>query len=118
MRTKEKLSAVERNENSCDRVFFCTMVGVSGSRQFFMADESFSHAIRAYEAGRYKEAELLSSEILRDEPDNFRALNMLGMCLHERGESDEGAAYVTQALACNSQYLAAYNNLAAIYKET
>jgi protein O-GlcNAc transferase len=83
-----------------------------------MTDERFSHAIRAYEAGRYKEAELLSSEILRDEPDNFRALNMLGMCLHERGESDEGAAYVMKALARNSQYLAAYNNLAAIYKET
>jgi predicted O-linked N-acetylglucosamine transferase (SPINDLY family) len=80
-------------------------------------DEKFLRAIRAYESARYDEAEHITTEILRDDASNFRALNMLGMCLHERGQSESGVALLEQAIALNPGYIPALNNLAAIHNE-
>lgn len=80
-------------------------------------DEKFSLAIQAYEAARYGEAERLAAEILREDSSSFRALNMLGMCLHERGESAKGLELLQRAIALNPDYIPALNNLAAIQNE-
>lgn len=81
-------------------------------------DEKFSLAIQAYESARYGEAERLAAEILHDDANSFRALNMLGMCAHERGDSAKGLELLERAIALNPGYIPALNNLAAIQNET
>lgn len=82
------------------------------------ADEKFSLAVCAYEMARYDEAERLSREILHDNAGNFRALNMLGMCRHECGDSARGIEILQKAVALNPGYVPALGNLAAIHSET
>lgn len=81
-------------------------------------DEKILQAIKAYEEERYDDAERLSAEIVRSDAGNFRAYNLLGMSLHERGLSEQGILAVAKALELNPDYAGAHNNLAAIYKET
>jgi len=81
-------------------------------------NDKLRDAIEKYQSGNYAESERISKEILQNDSHNARALNLLGMSLHERGLSDAGIVFIKKATEADPQYHAAHNNLGAIYRET
>jgi protein O-GlcNAc transferase len=74
-------------------------------------------AIHKYQSGNYVESEQIANEILEIDPSNSRALNLLGLSLHERGLSDEGIVLIRKAIEVTPDYHAAHNNLGTVYRE-
>jgi len=52
--------------------------------------------------------------VLQEDPENYLALNNLGMVGWERGDADAAAGYFTRALLCNAGYEPARVNLAEV----
>jgi protein O-GlcNAc transferase len=75
-------------------------------------------AIHNYQSDNYAEFERISNGILRTDPRNSRALNLLGMSIHERRLSEEGIIFVKKATGVKPDYHAAHNNLGSVYRET
>lgn len=73
--------------------------------------------VALYDAGRYPEAlrDLLKAYKLS--PRNPAITNALGLTYHARGRSDLGIKYLHEALASDSNYTEARNNLVRIYIE-
>jgi len=80
-------------------------------------NDKLRDAIDKYQSGNYAESERISKEILQNDPHNARALNLLGMSLHERGLSDAGIVFIKKATEINPDYPAAHNNLGTVYRE-
>src|SRR5579871_1861175 len=79
--------------------------------------EQLDVAIQKYQEGSYAESERLSKEILQADENNFRALNLLGMSLHEQGLSEQGISFLKRATEISPEYSAAHNNLGIVYNE-
>jgi predicted TPR repeat methyltransferase len=62
------------------------------------SDQLIRTAIAHQRAGRLAEAAVLYRQVLADEPDNVNALNLLGVILNERGESDAAAELIGRAV--------------------
>lgn len=77
-------------------------------------DQKLSVGVQSYLEHRYEEAGRIAAEILHVDASNVRALNLLGMSLHRRGRSEEGAELVLKARELRPEYVAAHNNLATI----
>jgi len=73
--------------------------------------------IQEYQQQRYGESERIAAEILQEEADHVRALNLLGMSLHRQGRSDAKSTLVSKAMELHPDYTAAHTNLATIYWE-
>ena len=81
------------------------------------SDGKLLAGVQKYKENRYGESERIAAEILKVDANNVRALNLLGMSLHQQGLSDKGAAMVAKARELRPEYAAAHNNLAAIYRD-
>ena len=62
-------------------------------------------------AGRLREAEALYREALAEDPQNIDALHFLGVIALQRGDPEQAAVLISQALSRNSANAPAYNNL-------
>ncbi|HJU33214.1 MAG TPA: tetratricopeptide repeat protein, partial [Hyphomicrobiaceae bacterium] len=67
-----------------------------------------------HKQGRLAEAEPIYAAILAAEPDNFDALNRLGILNLQRGDHDEAHRLLTAAVARNPRSHAALSNLATV----
>jgi tetratricopeptide (TPR) repeat protein len=79
--------------------------------------ESFQAALEYHQRGDIQQAENIYREILNTEPDNFFALQYLGLIYYQRRNYDVAIEYINKALLVNPTDSHAYYNLGNIYKE-
>ena len=80
-------------------------------------DDHFLLAVRHYQDGLFDESRRLAAAILDRDPAAVRALNLLGMSLHQLNRSEEAIELLEKAIAIDPTYAAAPSNLAAVYKD-
>src|SRR5579859_3549643 len=68
-------------------------------------------AIKAYREGRHLEAQTLCRQILKDLPNHFDALHLLGVSEADCGRCDEAVAALTRAAAIDSRSAEVQSNL-------
>jgi predicted O-linked N-acetylglucosamine transferase (SPINDLY family) len=68
-------------------------------------------------AGRLPKAERLYRRVLRADPDQPVALHLLGVVVHQRGESALSVELISKALAIKPDYADAHGNLAIVFKD-
>jgi len=74
-------------------------------------------AIKAYGEGRHGDAQALCRQILKDLPNHFDALHILGVSTSDCGRSDEAAPILARAVALEPRSAEAHSNLAeALFK--
>jgi tetratricopeptide (TPR) repeat protein len=81
-----------------------------------MQHSTLDNAIRAHREGKYDIAEAEYRAVLEDDPVNADALHLLGVLLHQRGESLRAIEFITRAIALRSDVAAYYSNLAEAYR--
>ncbi len=74
--------------------------------------DALEAAIALHEAGRLAEAENLYADILKADPDDPDALNLLGLILQERGELVRSIELISRALTIEPDFPEALTNLA------
>ena len=74
-------------------------------------DELLNQAVAHHQAGRLDSAEPIYQQILRADPRNPNALNLLGMINHARGEHDRAAELIERAIHAASAVPGFHNNL-------
>lgn len=68
-------------------------------------------AFKAYQAGRHGEAQALCGQILKDLPNHFDALHLLGVSQADCGRFDDAAAILGRAVALDPRSAEAHSNL-------
>ncbi len=68
-------------------------------------------ALDHHKAGRLKQAEELYRSILKAEPDNAQALNLLGLLAHQTGNSETGVKLIGKAVAIDDSQPGYHVNL-------
>ncbi|MBN4059847.1 MAG: hypothetical protein COA71_06600 [SAR86 cluster bacterium] len=68
------------------------------------------------EQGSAIEAEKLLLPILKNEPDNFHALQLFGLAKHLLGNPQEALIYLEKAMQINPEFSAVRHNIAGIYR--
>jgi len=79
--------------------------------------DKLAAAIEKFHEGNYADSEKFSREILEVDRNNARALNLLGMSLHEQGSSDDALSALQRAIEISPEYFQAHNNRATVYYE-
>ena len=64
-----------------------------------------------HQQGRFAEAELIYQDILRQEPDYFEALHLLGVVALQTRKTQESVELITKAISLNPNVAAAHVNL-------
>jgi predicted O-linked N-acetylglucosamine transferase (SPINDLY family) len=80
--------------------------------------ELFAAAVQYHQAGHLSQAAQLYQQILQQQPDHARALNMLGVIACQTGNLPEGIRYYQQAIALSPMLIDAYHNLALALQMT
>ena len=78
----------------------------------------YQAAMAEHRAKRLDAAEPLYRQALARDPAFARAWHLLGVLLHQRGDSLTGLAYVEQAIRLEPQWAVLYSNLGSIYWAT
>ena len=81
-------------------------------------DETLRNAVLAHNAGRLTEAEVGYSRVLRQNPDDARALYGLGLLSYHSGAKDRGIQYLARSLECAPGNGRAWITLGSMYVET
>lgn len=66
--------------------------------------------------GLFDEAETVFQEVLGLKPENYEALNNIGVIYHNRGHLEQAEQFFLKALDINGEYLDALSNLADLYQ--
>lgn len=74
-------------------------------------DQAFDSAVQHHRAGQLPQAEQLYRQVLRVEPQDVRALHLLGLLTHQAGRSDLAIEYLSQALRLKPDFAEAHCNL-------
>jgi predicted O-linked N-acetylglucosamine transferase (SPINDLY family) len=75
------------------------------------SDRLLAEALREYDAGRLREAEMLLREILTLDANHADGLHLLGLITHRDGQYDAAAEWIRKAIAANGKVAAYYSNL-------
>jgi len=86
--------------------------GSSASKTLLM-DE----ALLAYQEGNKKAATELCREIIRQKPENYEALHLMGAIAHSNGNQSESIDYFSQVLQLQPDYVEAHMNLGLVLKQ-
>ena len=81
-------------------------------------DEKIQLGLKNHQSGNLLQAENIYKEILRDQPNNFYALNYLGILYYQFRNYDSAIEYIKKALQLNPSAADAYYNLGNIYKDS
>lgn len=73
-------------------------------------------ALQHHEEGNLHEAERLYREILKVQPYNCDALNLIGVLFSQGGQYDDSINYIKKSLEYNPNNAGAYNNLGTSYQ--
>ncbi len=76
-----------------------------------LAESAFQQAAAQHRHGRLAEAERLYEQVLRDDPQHFDALHLLGVVALQTGRTQRGVELVQKAISLNGGVASAYNNL-------
>ncbi|MEA2711756.1 MAG: hypothetical protein QOF78_4357 [Phycisphaerales bacterium] len=74
-------------------------------------DALLREAVAHHQAGRLAQAQPLYEQILRHDPQNPNALNLLGMVHHQQDRQDEAAAMIERAVKLAPSVAGFHNNL-------
>ncbi len=74
-------------------------------------------ALEHFQAGRMEGVEHACQQILAATPNNADAHNLLGIALHQRGQSARAAQSIAQAVALNANHAGYRNNLGKVLLE-
>jgi len=73
-------------------------------------------AIRHHRKGELDSAKVIYESILKQEPDNADALNLLGVIAHQQGDQDGAIQLIQKAISINGSNAGYYNNLGESYR--
>lgn len=74
-------------------------------------------AQKAHGAGDFQTAERLYRQALAQQPNNFEALNLLGVVRAQQGQYQEAKLLIAKAVALNPQHVGALSNLGNVLSE-
>ena len=77
-------------------------------------EPSYQAAIGLHRAGRLNEAGAAYRQILSVDPRFARAMHLLGVVLHQQGDSAAAVALIEGAIALEPKWPAFYSNLATV----
>jgi protein O-GlcNAc transferase len=77
--------------------------------------QAMREAIRHHQAGRFAEAEALYRRVLRDNPKNADALNLLGSIANQVGRHEAAADLIHRAIRINGRVAGYHSNLGHAY---
>jgi predicted TPR repeat methyltransferase len=80
------------------------------------ADDRLEAAIADHRQGKIDEAASAYAAILKDDPDNHRALSVSAILAHRKGDSAEGIRLLERAIALAPDEAGYHNNLGNIYR--
>ena len=83
----------------------------AGQQKTLAIQQSLNLAVQHHSAGRLPEAQGIYQQILQAEPKQPVALHLLGVIAHQAGKNDTAVDSIGKALAINSDYAEAHNNL-------
>src|SRR5438105_3627937 len=78
-------------------------------------EASYAAAVDEYRSGRLEAAEGLCRQVLARDGAHAEALHLLGVILHQRGETAEGIAHIQRAIELTPR-TSFYCNLAKIFQ--
>lgn len=78
--------------------------------------EAMSAALKAWQAGRLGEAEVILNRILQTAPNQAEAAHLLGIVLHQSGRTEAGIEAIKRALKANPNGAAFHANIAKLYR--
>ena len=81
-----------------------------------LAIPSVNSALTHHQAGRFGEAEDLYRQIIKHQPQNDRALQLLGVLNYQRGKAQEAVGWITKAIALEPKIGEYHSNLSAAYR--
>lgn len=81
-----------------------------------MAKDILAEAVQHHEAGRLKKAERLYRNVLKANPRNSVALNLLGVLNYQSGRHSKAIQLISKAISISPDYAFAHFNLGNIYK--
>ena len=70
-----------------------------------------SEALKIHKLGNLQEAKIIYEEILSIDPENFDALNLLGVVYKQNGEANIAIEFIRKSIAINPTISWAYTNL-------
>jgi len=76
-----------------------------------------AQAVALHRQGRLVDAELLYTELLLRQPDNFDALHLSGLVAAQTSRGERAVALITRALEKNDRVAAAHNHLGTALRE-
>lgn len=79
-------------------------------------EKALALANRHYDAREFREAENVYQQILRQRPDQPRALHMLGLIAHQVGKNEIAAELITRAISLEPDNFDAHNNLGIVHE--
>jgi len=77
----------------------------------------FDLALKNYQEGNFKKAEILYKKILKNFPDHFQSLFLLGTLFAQVKNYKQAITLLKKAIQINPIYLDAHNNLGNVYRE-
>ncbi|MCS3446891.1 MULTISPECIES: tetratricopeptide repeat protein [Bradyrhizobium] len=72
---------------------------------------AFAQAVALHQRGQLAAAEKIYEDILRQQPDNFDALHLLGLISAQTGRSERGVDLIRRAIRLNGNVADAHSNL-------
>jgi protein O-GlcNAc transferase len=72
----------------------------------------FNQAVALHQQGRLPEAERIYQEVLRQQPNHFDALHLLGVMAVQTRQTERGIELIAKAIKQNKNVAAAHGNLA------
>jgi Flp pilus assembly protein TadD len=80
-------------------------------------NELIRSAFEYYQSGKFEEAENISGEILKVQPDNSEALHLLGLIFYKRGDLDLALKNISKSVKLNPNDADAYYDLGNVLQE-
>ena len=71
---------------------------------------NFKLAINAHQKGNFKEAERLYNIVLKSDPNQLDAINILGIVQENQSKFDEAETYYKKAIELKPNYAEVYSN--------
>jgi tetratricopeptide (TPR) repeat protein len=81
------------------------------------SQSKFDNAMTAHRQGRLAEAEKLYTDLLRQHPNHFDSLHLLGVLKVQSGHAERGVELISKAVKLNPRSAAAHVNLAKALSE-
>lgn len=80
-------------------------------------EESLEKCESLFNSGRFKECEIILDQLLKVDPENFKALQLLGLCYYRKSENEKAIEKFSESLKIDSLNSENYNNMSLCYSK-